>query len=118
MFRKSFGNIKDQFHSAKDPSRSESLRYEGLPGSRFIRLLRVSKDFTAKRIYGRFTCASLDGNPEFQAISYCWGCSDLVDKVWFDDHQYLEVTRSAAAVLRSIIKSKYSGHIWIDALCP
>jgi hypothetical protein len=111
------GNIEGQFNVAKDPSQDELFKYEALAGPRFIRLLRVSTDSQASRINGSFMPASLDDNPDFRAISYCWGSSDLVDKVWFNDHQYLGITRSAAAVLRYLIKTKYTGHFWIDALC-
>jgi hypothetical protein len=51
-----------------------------------MRLLQVSTDFETSRINGSFIQTSLDDNPDFQAISYCWGSLDLVDKVWFNDH--------------------------------
>ena len=73
--------------------------------------------FRTSRINGSFVQTSLDNNPDFRAISYCWGSSDLVDKVWFNDHQYLGITRSAAAVIRFLIGAKYTGHFWIDAVC-
>ena len=111
------GNIEGQFNVANGSSQDELLRYEALAGPRFIRLLQVSTDFETNRINGSFTHASLDDKPNFRAISYCWGSSDLVDKVWFDDHQYLGITRSAAEVIRFLIKTKYTGHFWIDAVC-
>jgi hypothetical protein len=110
-------NIEEPLDVAKDPSQDKLLRYEALAGSRFIRLLQVSTDFKTSRINGSFTQASLDDKPNFRAISYCWGSSDLVDKVWFDDHQYLGITKSAAEVIRFLIDTKYTGHFWIDALC-
>jgi hypothetical protein len=120
MFRKllqPFRNIEQQFNLGNDPPQNQLLRYQALAGPRSIRLLRVWTDFAKSRINGRFAQASLDENPNFQAISYCWGSSDLVDKVWFDDHQYLGITRSAAEVIRLLIDTKYAGHFWIDALC-
>ena len=53
----------------------------------------------------------------FRAISYVWGDSALKDEAWFDDGTRLDITASAGAVLRSIIKSATDKHFWIDALC-
>ncbi len=92
-----------------------------LPGSRHIRLLRVFADKQdGSGIRCHFSVVDLDNPPFlFTAISYVWGDSTLKDKAWFDDGISLEITASAGAVLRSIIKSSTyrDMYLWIDTLC-
>lgn len=90
--------------------------YEPLaPGQ--IRLVRVKHDFFRSRLRGEFINASFDSLPKYQAISYCWGNGGATERIWFGDHEYLQVTKSAIAVLGAVIDSGSKEHVWIDALC-
>ena len=61
---------------------------------------------------------NLDDLPfPFTAISYVWGDTTPKDKAWFDDGTHLNITTSAGAVLRSIIKYPTDRYFWIDVLC-
>ena len=82
-----------------------------------IRLVRVRHDFFRSRLRGEFINASLDNLPKYQAISYCWGDGGATERIWFGDHEYLQVTKSAVAVLGTVIDSGSKDHVWIDALC-
>jgi len=90
-----------------------------IPGPRHIRLLQVFADKNgSSRIHCRFSVVDLDDLPfPFRAISYVWGGSTIKDEAWFDDETHLDITASAGAILRSIIKSATDRYFWIDALC-
>ena len=90
-----------------------------LLSSRHIRLLQLFADEQgSSRIRCRFSVVNLDDLPfHFRAISYVWGDSAPKDEAWFDDGTHLNITASAGAILRSIIKSATDRYFWIDALC-
>jgi hypothetical protein len=94
----------------------EPFRYKDLDDPRHIRLLRISHSFGI--LSGKFLHVPLDNLPiEYEAVSYCWGDPSPVDRIWFGDHSYIDITASASAILRYVADAKKGGWIWIDALC-
>jgi hypothetical protein len=66
----------------------------------------------------KFTNVSLDNLPNaYKAISYCWGDPSPTDKIWTGENRYLELNRSAAAILKYVAAQKSDTYLWIDALC-
>lgn len=84
-----------------------------------IQLLQVTHEHASERILGLFTHALLDDLPSstYTPISYSWGSSEHVDRVWFGGDHFIEITQSASEVLPAMIKAGEAGFTWIDALC-
>lgn len=98
------------------PKGDEPFRYKDLNDPRHIRLLRVSHLFSI--LSGEFLHVPLDSLPvEYEAVSYCWGDPSPVDKIWFGNNSYIDITASASAILRYVADAKKASWIWIDALC-
>ena len=69
----------------------------------------------------RFThvdLTNLDEETHYRAFSCCWGDPIPVEKAWFVDGSYLEVSASAASIIRTVAKdSENRSFNWIDAVC-
>jgi hypothetical protein len=64
----------------------------------------------------KLTHASLDSEPRFAALSYVWG--DPTDKLSLavDGHS-VAVTKNLHSACTQLRRQRFTGHIWIDALC-
>jgi len=91
-----------------------------LPGPRHIRLLQLACEGPdLARARWRFSVANLDSLPySYIAISYVWGGDPSSENgVLFEGGGCVNVTDSAAAVLRGIVASRATKYYWMDALC-
>ena len=87
-----------------------------------IRLLKVSFDKRSPsilpRLCGRFKVVKLENlTTVFKAISYAWGNPELIDRIWFTEQCYLDLTASASAVLHHLASTETISYLWIDAVC-
>jgi hypothetical protein len=83
---------------------------------REIRLLTIlddDDDYLVRCLTGQ---ASLDDCQNFNALSYCWGDSQITAPFMVDSH-VMSVTVNLEKRLRQIRRSAQLGEIWIDAIC-
>jgi len=81
-----------------------------------IRLLKLDpSEDPAAAVQGSLTVAKLDGNHEFEALSYCWGDRSADEPVIYIDGQLLKVTKNLHSALLHL--RQRSMPIWIDAIC-
>ena len=104
---------------------AKQYQYLPLAQNHGIRLLKLAEDSgsignVVDRIDGDLVHVSLDDlahdSPPFKylAISYCWGGTPHLDRLWLSDKEYLPITKSAAYILRCIAPET---HLWIDSVC-
>jgi hypothetical protein len=60
--------------------------------------------------------ASLDDCQNSNALSYCWGDSQITAPIMVDYH-VMSVTVNIKKALRQIRRSAQLGEIWVDAIC-
>jgi hypothetical protein len=78
-------------------------------------LLQPSKDPEAQ-VQSCLKKVSLNDNPAFEALSYAWGDSTVVESILLDD-QVFKVTFSAWSALKALRYEDRPRILWIDAIC-
>ncbi|KAG7293453.1 hypothetical protein NEMBOFW57_003504 [Staphylotrichum longicolle] len=81
---------------------------------REIRLLHLEAGDGDAALQCRLSVASLDLNPSYEALSYCWG--NGTSQVLVDGHPVL-IPRNLDAVLRRFRHSDRERILWADAIC-
>jgi hypothetical protein len=92
--------------------------YEPLDSSkRQIRVLRIST-VPSTAIHCELEVASLDDEPDFTALSYCWGPALHPVNIIVNGHN-ISVTQNLAAALKHFQTTSDAAKIpiWIDAIC-
>jgi hypothetical protein len=95
-----------------------STLYEPLDTSkRQIRVLRIST-VPYDEVRGELQVVSLDDEPKFNALSYCWGSALNPVTISVNGHD-ISVTQNLAAALKHFQKTSDAAGIpiWIDAVC-
>ncbi|KAI1742716.1 heterokaryon incompatibility protein-domain-containing protein [Xylaria scruposa] len=90
---------------------------DGIPGANNIRILSLaaSETFTDP-IHVSLSIASLENQPTYEALSYCWG--DASDKrLIFCDGRPFPVGQNLEEALRHLRQSEGARILWIDAIC-
>src|SRR5579862_3989048 len=59
---------------------------------------------------------SLDDNPKYSAVSYCWGDGSDVWPITLDDRVF-QVTANLHAALRQFRHEAVEVPLWVDAIC-
>jgi len=70
------------------------------PDLQTIRLVELQPGKAADALRCSIQNISLTDNPVYEAISYCWGPGNAVDKVICDGGTYLPLNRSLSLALR------------------
>ena len=82
-----------------------------------IRLIHISPAaHDGDTIRCRFTVASLDHRPHYEALSYVWGDSTRAHSIRVDD-RFMPVTDNLYAALRRLRLRDKDLTLWVDALC-
>lgn len=87
------------------------------PGLQTIRLVEVQPGKTEDALRCSIHKTSLTDDPDYEAISYCWGPDHAVDKVICDDETYLPLNRSLSSALRHFRHDQEPRLLWADAIC-
>jgi hypothetical protein len=91
--------------------------YHYLPlASDEIRLLDLSPNDTGTEIYCSLRHVRLADNPDYEAVSYCWGDTNDQRKINCDAF-VLEVTRNLHSFLSHNRHLDKTRAIWVDAIC-
>ena len=93
-----------------------SLIYQPLQ-HREIRIITLGPGEWNDRIACTLQKVSLDENPPYEALSYCWGDPKDPKKLIFLQEQPLKVTRSLETALRHLRRQDTERTMWIDAIC-
>jgi hypothetical protein len=94
----------------------ETLKYEPLDIEKEeIRLITLLPG-EAGIVKCRLENISLDANPTYQALSYCWGNAEQTKKIIVNECA-VDVTANLEEALRRLRVSDPGSYIWIDALC-
>ncbi|KAK1752616.1 heterokaryon incompatibility protein-domain-containing protein [Echria macrotheca] len=81
-----------------------------------IRLFVLFPGKDSEPIQGSLRNASLDGRPEFEALSYVWGERDSPRSITLDGEGF-HVTPNLYAALCALRRPASSRTLWIDAIC-
>ena len=96
---------------------SKPFQYTGLQDNQ-IRVLSISVDPDTKLLICDFDLRELpDCQGTYKAISYCWGDPKPTQSVLCSTGDYLNLTGSAAEVLRYVSACSPKEWFWIDQLC-
>lgn len=87
------------------------------PGSQSIRLLELQPAKPEEALQCRIRQVSLAENPDYQAISYCWGPAGIVDKIFCDANTYIPLNQSLNSALRHFRHHLEPTVLWADAIC-
>jgi hypothetical protein len=91
--------------------------YEPLQsGTRDIRVLTLLRGTFMDDIRCELQSVSLDDDPAFTALSYCWGDEKLRGYIWVNDHE-ISVTKSLEIALRYMRRNRDEMVVWADAIC-
>ncbi|KAM0543468.1 hypothetical protein ACHAPJ_012266 [Fusarium lateritium] len=94
-----------------------SFRYAPLdPVAREMRLLTLLPGEPGSPLVGNLNTVSLNDNPQYEALSYMWGASDLQYDITIDGFTFSvgHNLRKALDDLRFLTESRI---IWNDAIC-
>lgn len=96
---------------------SKSFQYTQLEYNQ-IRVLRISSDLDTKYLVCSFDIRDLTAcRGIYKAISYCWGDPKPTYSVLCSTGDYLDLTESAAEVLKFVLLQKPDDWFWIDQIC-
>src|SRR5271156_2724282 len=87
------------------------------PGLQTIRLVELQPGKTEDALRCSIHKTSLTDDPDYEAISYCWGPDHAVDKVICDDETYLPLNQSLTSALRHFRHDQEPRLLWADAIC-
>jgi hypothetical protein len=96
------------------------MEYEpihGLPGGDHIRILSLApSENLSDPIHVQLSVVKLADDPNFVALSYCWG--DATDKLpIFCNEKQFHVTKNLDSALRHLRDESKERIFWIDAIC-
>lgn len=97
----------------------EYYSYQPLQGPRSIRLLSITReslDLDSVPLHGSLTELNLDNQPDYEALSYCWGNVDL-NVPFVCNRRVLYITRNCNEALRRLLRGKWRRSIWVDSIC-
>ena len=96
-------------------AKSKSI-YDPLPRGKWIRLMRLLPGSLEEPIHIEFFAINLEGAPQYEAISYCWGDGNHCTAVRCSDSQ-LKITVSLFGALRRFRDDSLPRILWADAVC-
>ncbi|KAI1353314.1 heterokaryon incompatibility protein-domain-containing protein [Xylaria sp. FL0043] len=95
-----------------------SFQYPRIPGRDYIRLLHLhSCDHYNPSLYGDLRVHKLDGQCEYEAISYSWGDYPKFTQGINLNGQILKITENLYAALISYRYPDRPRVLWVDAIC-
>ncbi|KAH8596691.1 heterokaryon incompatibility protein-domain-containing protein [Bisporella sp. PMI_857] len=81
-----------------------------------LRVLILHSGTEADQIQCTLKTYRLDDCPAFEALSYAWGDSELVEPVFINKSRVM-VTHNLGVALRHLRYTQWSRTLWIDAVC-
>ena len=104
------------FQVNEPPEAAENYTYRPLQGDARIRMLILEPGIAPNFLRTSLIEADLDDDPQFEAVSYCWG--DASDRHGISiDGRRLSITSSLHSLLVSLRKSNTKRILWADAIC-
>ena len=95
------------------------FRYEPLSkdnNKRSTRLVQLLPGSTGEPIQCSIMNVNLYDNPDYEALSYCWGDAANPIRV-YSGKEYIDVTRNLHDALVKLRDAENSRTLWIDAIC-
>ena len=93
-----------------------TYRHQPLHSPRNTRLLLLEPSNTfSSPLHCRLFEVSLDENPQYEALSYCWG--GPLDRTMLCSNMPLSITANCEAALRQLRLPIQPRVLWIDAIC-
>ncbi|KAL3427255.1 Heterokaryon incompatibility protein 6, OR allele 6 [Phlyctema vagabunda] len=90
---------------------------DSVPGVQTIRLLELQCGAIDDELVCRIKTTSLRDHPDYEAISYCWGPSHVVDRVVCNNKTYLPLNQSLSSALKHFRHLEKPRLLWADAIC-
>lgn len=67
-------------------------------------------------IFCSIETVSLHDNPDYEALSYCWGDSSITKRALLDGHE-IDITTNLYHALAQFQSETISSRLWVDAIC-
>ncbi|KAH7141061.1 heterokaryon incompatibility protein-domain-containing protein [Dactylonectria macrodidyma] len=97
------------------PSQDAKKNEHGLNG-RQIRLLIIEPGTYGDKVICELETVDLDQDPDFEALSYCWGDKLSLETVLVNGHNH-PVTTNLYGALQRLRYNDKPRRIWVDAIC-
>lgn len=82
-----------------------------------IRLLELLPGMPSDKLTGRLFVASLDGAPNYNAVSYVWGDQSRAFSITLNGGMALRIGRNLHHALRDLRHIEHPIILWTDAIC-
>ena len=86
------------------------------PTNKEIRLLTISPGGLSQKLECNLNVVSLNSDPSYIALSYCWGDEKLRGYITVGDNE-ISITESLKEALRYLRSDKNDVVVWADAIC-
>ncbi|GAB1309910.1 hypothetical protein MFIFM68171_00120 [Madurella fahalii] len=86
------------------------------PARKEIRLLKIHAGRSEEAIHTSIRTVSLVDSPEFEALSYVWGCPKD-EEVIFIDGQRVKIGRNLFEAIHTLRLTTSDRILWVDAVC-
>lgn len=110
------GLVANLLPKGEEATNDISLIYQPLQ-HREIRIITLAPGEWNDRIECTLRTVSLDDNPSYEALSYCWGDPNDPKKLIFLPKQPFKATPSLESALRNLRHRDSERTMWIDAIC-
>jgi len=92
-------------------------KYAPLPDAKSIRLLLLNPStINTEVLHGTFEICSLEGDLDFEALSYTWGEPEFPRVIEIGEHT-IAITENLFAALKRFRLEDKTRKLWIDAIC-
>lgn len=110
------GLVANLLPKEEEATNDISLIYQPLQ-HRETRIITLAPGEWNDRIECALRTVSLDDNPSYEALSYCWGDPNDPKKLIFLQNQPFKATPSLESALRHLRHRDSERTMWIDAIC-
>lgn len=112
-------NLTESTSSTPKVNRSwyDQLRDQQWQEKSWIRLLSLQAGNLQDEIVCDMQVVALDTEPQYDALSYCWGSSELIASITVNGRAGFKVTPNLAAALRRVRYANEVRILWVDAIC-
>ena len=112
--------VIEQRESHRDSTGDSDTAYEGVPLNSDhvtqIRILNLLPGKWEEDIISTLDTAELENQPEFEALSYCWGTLAGVQYIRVNEN-HLQVSPNLYGALQNLRDASTHRKLWIDTIC-
>jgi len=105
-----------EFPQERDNEKNETIYVSLNADKREVQVITIAPGAFNENIYCKLNSISLNDNPSYTALSYCWGDAKQRGDIYVNG-QKVSVTKSLELALRYMRDGKEETIVWADAIC-